>query len=133
MCLMFWEGVKMNKKTFADVVEGDIVYVAVGDIVLGETVKHVEHFKKHTHIITEEERDGEKKHVMRPRNGVSVHRMPADAVLFTEKADAWGYLLDKAKKQYFYAANTLRHRKNNLITVCERMGLEVEDVIAEGA
>lgn len=135
MCLMFWEGVKMNKKTFADVVEGDIVYVAVGDIVLGETVKHVEHFKKRTHIrvTTRKSKDYEDWFTMCPNNNASRQSMPTNAVLFTEKADAWQYLLDKAKKQYFDAMNSVRNRKNHLITICERMGLEVEDVIAEGA
>lgn len=103
MCLMFLEGVKMNKKTFADVVEGDIVYVAVGDIVLGETVKHVEHFKKRTHIrvTTRKSKDCEDWFTMCPNNNASRQSMPTNAVLFTEKADAWQYLLDNAKKTIY--------------------------------
>jgi|SRR5574344_424290 hypothetical protein len=123
-----------ERKTFADVVEGDIVYVAVGDTVLGEVVKYVEHFKKRTHIrvTTRKSKDYEDWYTMCPKNEASKHSMPTNAVLFTEEAYAWQYLLDNAKKQYMAAVNTVKCRKNHLKTICKRMGLDVEDVITEG-
>lgn len=122
-----------EKKTFADVVYGDIVYVAVGDIVIEEVVKQVEHFKKRTHIrvTTRKSNDYEDWFVMCPKNNESRQSMPTNAVLFTEKADAWQYIIDKAKKQYFDAMNVVGNRKKHLTDLCKRIGLDVGDVIAE--